>query len=131
MDDIEFAGKLIRQARERMGLSQIQLADELDVDVRTVKRLEEGIGNHSAELFIKCVVLLHMSADICIYAPHDETGLKMHSLYLDMLELPVEQIDRVYKSARLKREWMDSHPDIDSWEKYVRYSDELNSRKKN
>ena len=46
------------------------------------------------------------------------------------MELPIEQIDRVYKSARLKREWMDSHPDIDSWEKYVRYSDNLNAGKK-
>lgn len=131
MNNLEFTGKIIQQARERMGLSQTQLADELDVDVRTVKRLEDGIGNHSAELFIKCVVLLHMSADICIYAPHDETGLKMHSLYLDMLGLSLEQIDRVYKSARLKREWMDAQPDIDTWEKYVCYSDNLNARKEN
>ena len=53
MNNLEFTGKIIQQARERMGLSQTQLADELDVDVRTVKRLEDGIGNHSAELFIQ------------------------------------------------------------------------------
>ena len=122
MNNIEFVGKIVQQTREYMGWSQLQLADELDVDVRTVRRLEDGIGNHSAELFLKCVVLLHVSADICIYAPHDETGIKMHQLYLQLLDLDPDQISRVYKAARSRREWLDEHPEIDTWEKYVEYS---------
>lgn len=125
MNDVEFTGKIIRQSREYKGWSQLQLADELNVDIRTVKRLEDGIGNHSTELFIKCVVLLNMSADICIYAPHDETGLKMHSLYLQLLDLSPDQIAQVCKSARHKREWADEYPEINSWEKYVEYSNEI------
>lgn len=37
MNDFEYFGKLVEQAREEKGWSQQRLADEVDVDVRTVK----------------------------------------------------------------------------------------------
>ena len=120
MNDIEFVGAIIREAREAKAWSQQQLADELEVDVRTVKKLEDGIGNLSTELFLKCVITLRLSADICIYAPHDETGLLMHRLFQQLLQLTPEQIDRVYKAARYIREWNDDHNDIDSWKYYMK-----------
>ena len=66
----------------------------LDVDIRTVRRLEDGTSKHGTEIFLKCVVTLRLSADICIYAPRDETGLLMHRLYQEMLQLTPEQIER-------------------------------------
>ena len=124
MDDLEFTGRVIREAREAKGWTQLQLADELDVDVRTVRRLEEGKTRSSSTLFFRCVYVLTLSADICIYAPRDETGLRMHRIFQDLLTLTPEQIDRVYKSARMIREWHDEHPDIVTWEDYIAYMDE-------
>ena len=42
MNDFEFTGRIIKEAREARGWTQLQLADALDVDIRTVRRLEDG-----------------------------------------------------------------------------------------
>ena len=38
MNDFEFTGRIIKEAREAKGWTQLQLADALDVDIRTVRR---------------------------------------------------------------------------------------------
>lgn len=121
MNDFEFTGRIIKEAREAKGWTQLQLADALDVDIRTVRRLEDGTSKHGTEIFLKCVVTLRLSADICVYAPRNETGLLMHRLYQEMLQLTSEQIEQVYKSAHHIREWYDQHPEIETWEDYIRY----------
>ena len=40
----EWAGLLFKQAREDLGYSQQFVADELEIDIRTIKRLEAGNG---------------------------------------------------------------------------------------
>ena len=130
MNDMEFTGRVIREAREAKGWTQLQLADELDVDVRTVKRLEEGKTKSSSILFFRCVYVLTLSADICIYAPRDDTGLSMHRIFQELLTLTPEQIDRVYRSARMIRKWHDDHPDIVTWEDYIDYMEEAENTPK-
>ena len=44
----EWAGLLFKQAREDLGYSQQFVADELEIDIRTIKRLEAGNGNPDA-----------------------------------------------------------------------------------
>ena len=94
MNDFEFTGRIIKEAREAKGWTQLQLADALDVDIRTVRRLEDGTSKHGTEIFLKCVVTLRLSADICVYAPRDEAGLLMHRIYQEMLQLTPEQKNR-------------------------------------
>ena len=36
-------------------------------------------------------------------------------------QLTPEQIEQVYKSAHHIREWYDQHPEIETWEDYIRY----------
>ena len=48
-------------------------------------------------------------------------SLLMHRPYQEMLQLTPEQIERVYKSAHHIREWYDQHPEIETWEDYIRY----------
>ena len=38
----EFAGLLVKQAREEKQWDQQYLADELDIDIRTLKKIEAG-----------------------------------------------------------------------------------------
>ena len=43
--------RIIKEAREAKGWTQLQLADALDVDVRTVRRLEDETSKHGTEIF--------------------------------------------------------------------------------
>ena len=43
----EFAGLLVKQAREEKQWDQQYLADELDIDIRTLKKIEAGKSDHS------------------------------------------------------------------------------------
>ena len=38
----EWTGQLVRQAREERGYSQQYVADEVEIDIRTLKKIEEG-----------------------------------------------------------------------------------------
>lgn len=42
----EFAGLLVKQAREEKQWDQQYLADELDIDIRTLKKIEAGKIRH-------------------------------------------------------------------------------------
>jgi ribosome-binding protein aMBF1 (putative translation factor) len=66
MNDFEYFGKLVEQAREEKGWSQQRLADEVDVDVRTVKKLESGTGNPPMEVVLKYIFLLNISPAMCL-----------------------------------------------------------------
>ena len=74
MNDFEFTGRIIKEAREARGWTQLQLADALDVDIRTVRRLEDGTSKHGTEIFLKCVVTLRLSIRISITRPVMRTG---------------------------------------------------------
>ncbi len=41
----EFCGLLVKQAREEKSWTQQDLADEVDMDVRTIKKIEEGTAS--------------------------------------------------------------------------------------
>ena len=57
----EWAGLLFKQAREDLGYSQQFVADELEIDIRTIKRLEAGNGNPDFRTLCNLFHLLHVS----------------------------------------------------------------------
>ena len=46
----QFLGLLAKQAREEKEWDQEYLADELDIDIRTVRKIESGQGNIAYDL---------------------------------------------------------------------------------
>ena len=42
MNDLEFTGCIVKQAREDMGWSQEQLAEMLGIDLETMRKYEAG-----------------------------------------------------------------------------------------
>ena len=83
----EWAGLLFKQAREDLGYSQQFVADELEIDIRTIKRLEAGNGNPDFRTLCNLFHLLHVSPDILFHAEQTETGLEMDRVFGNSLNL--------------------------------------------
>ena len=53
----EWTGQLVMQAREEQGYSQQYVADEVEIDLRTLKKIEEG---KSEPEYITIYKLIHL-----------------------------------------------------------------------
>ena len=56
-------GDRIREARKKVGLTQDQLSEKLDVSLAYISEIERGLKMPSMQLFIKLVEILDVSAD--------------------------------------------------------------------
>ena len=63
----EFAGLLVKQAREEKQWDQQYLADELDIDIRTLKKIEAGKSDISFDTLSSLIHLLEISPKILFY----------------------------------------------------------------
>ncbi len=69
-------GKQLRKLRQQSGLSQKELAVQLDVSIRTVKNWEGDISNPNLECFCLLLKLFHSSADELLgFSSHDYISL--------------------------------------------------------
>lgn len=59
-----FLGLLVKQAREENEWDQQYLADELDIDIRTLRKIEAGKSNIGYNLLIKIIHTLNISSQI-------------------------------------------------------------------
>ena len=56
-------GDRIKESRKKLGLTQEQLAEKIDVSLTYVSELERGLKMPSMQLFIKLIEVLDASAD--------------------------------------------------------------------
>jgi transcriptional regulator with XRE-family HTH domain len=56
-------GSRIKSLREKLSMTQQILAGHLDVDVRTVQRIEKGEQNFSIDILFKIMETLEVSAE--------------------------------------------------------------------
>ena len=56
-------GDRVREARKKLGLTQDQLSERLDVTLTYVSEIERGLKMPSMPLFIKMIEILNVSAD--------------------------------------------------------------------
>ena len=85
-------GDRIREARKKLGLTQEQFAEKLDVSVTYVSELERGLKMPSMQLFINLVETLDVSADHLL-----QDSVSARRVYGD------PQIDRKLKSLTPKQ----------------------------
>ena len=105
----------IKQARDEKEWNQQYLADELDIDIRTLRKIEDGKSNIGYYLLIKIVHTLNISSQILCYIDDEEKGLKMDRVYRQLLQFPLEDIAMIAKSAYHVRNWLDNNnPDSDT-----------------
>lgn len=105
----EFAGLLFKQAREEKGWDQQYLADEINVDVRTIRKIEAGKSDIQFDILSALIQTLKVSPQILFYADQTEKGIKMDRIYRELLQLPVKDIYMVTESAIRVRKWLDKH----------------------
>lgn len=109
----QFLGLLVKQAREEKEWDQEYLADELGVDIRTVRKIESGQSNVAYDLLTEIIHALEICPQILFYVDEAEKGMKMDRLYRELLQLPLEDIKMVAESAYKVRQWLDNQ-DADS-----------------
>lgn len=103
--------QLVRQAREERGYSQQYVADEIEIDVRTLKKIEEGKSDPDYRTIYKLIRLLYISPKIMFFAEQSLTGLEMDSEYRRLLRFTPDQIAMITESALHARTWYENHPD--------------------
>lgn len=104
----QFLGLLVKQAREEKGWDQEYLADELGIDIRTVRKIESGQSNVAYDLLSKIIHTLEICPQILFYVDEADKGMKMDRLYRELLRLPLEDIKMVAESAYKGRRWLDN-----------------------
>lgn len=60
---LEKVGSRIKQARKKAHLSQVQLAEKLNISVSHMSDIETGSTNFSIEIFMRITEVLQVSAD--------------------------------------------------------------------
>ncbi len=106
-----WTGQLVRQAREERGYSQQYVADEIEIDVRTLKKIEEGKTDPDYRTIYKLIRLLYISPKIMFYAEQSSTGVAMDSEYRRLMRFTTDQIAMITESALHARTWYENHPD--------------------
>lgn len=61
--DISLLGKGLRRSRKRLGLTQEQLAELLDVSAHYIYELEQGLKLPSLPMLVSAAEILHVSID--------------------------------------------------------------------
>ena len=107
----EFAGLLVKQAREEKQWDQQYLADELDIDVRTLKKIEAGKSDISFDTLSSLIHLLEISPKILFYADRTETGVEMDKIFRQLMRFSPDNIQMICDSAHYIRAWKDANGD--------------------
>ena len=81
----EYAGLLVKQAREEKQWDQQYLADELDIDIRTLKKIEAGKSDIPFDILSNLIHLLEISPKILFYAERTETGVEMDKIFRQLM----------------------------------------------
>ena len=108
---LEFAGLLVKQAREEKQWDQQYLADELDIDIRTLKKIEAGKSDMPFDTLSKLIHLLEISPKILFYAERTDTGVEMDRMFRQLMRFSPEEIQMIYESAHYIRTWKDTNGD--------------------
>lgn len=89
-------GVTLKELRQRMGLTQKQLADRLWISKATVSYYEQSLRSPSPEILVKIARVFHVSTDYLL-------GLEDKKQVLDVTDLPDEDIEFLKNAIELLR----------------------------
>jgi DNA-binding XRE family transcriptional regulator len=129
MNDFEYFGKLVEQAREEKAWSQQRLADEVDVDVRTVKKLESGTGNPPMEVVLKYHLFLEYFSRYAVNHDPCEAGLKLDHIYRELISFLRNNLNCLATAHyTCCGDGMTTIQDVETFEDYCRVVGEINAQ---
>lgn len=103
MDTVQRIGARIRIARQKMGLSQPQLAERANLSTQSVSALENGRAKMSIESFVNIIKVLNVSADDLLgVGPMDRDSriVELEDLLLDCTPKEAEAILKMGKQLK-------------------------------
>lgn len=91
-------GRRIKEARQKAGFSQSELAEAIDVTVSTISTIERGVRAPSLEVLVNILETLGTSADLVLQDVL-ECGFKIRETELDdkLRNLPPEERERIFR----------------------------------
>ena len=107
----EFMGLIVKQAREEKGWTQQYLADEIEMDIRTLRKIESGQSSLDFDNLVKLIYLLDISPNVLFHSELSDVGLEMDKLFRQLLKLDYENLKVLCDSALYIRKWHDENPD--------------------
>lgn len=73
-------GDMIRECREKMNITQEEMAERVQVNLTHYGNIERGINNPSLPLFFKIAKEVNLSVDSYLYSGQDNTANKITRL---------------------------------------------------
>lgn len=91
-------GRRIKEARQKVGFSQSELAEAINVTVSTISTIERGVRAPSLEVLVNILETLGTSADLVLQDVL-ECGFKIRETELDdkLQNLPREERERIFR----------------------------------
>ena len=104
-DFIVELGTRIRIARNRVGLTQSQLAELIDVSTNHISALERGIYEMKVELFARLVRVLGVDAEYLLFVGTEEVSTELERAFI--MAKRVHEEDKMAKYILAGVELMD------------------------
>jgi len=104
-----YLGLLVKQARIEKGLTEQELADDLDMDIRTIQNIESGFSNPYFSTIKELIMRLDISPTIMFEMPRTDEGLKMDQIFRQLLALEYPHLEKLCNSAMHVRRWYDKN----------------------
>lgn len=104
-DFIVELGTRIRIARNRVGLTQSQLAELIDVSTNHISALERGIYEMKVELFARLVKVLGVDAEYLLFGGTEEVSTELERAFI--MAKRVHEEDKMAKYILAGVELMD------------------------
>ena len=95
-------GDRLKQARINKGITQEKLAEDLEVSVPYVSRIERGSTNINLKRLSEMCALLDVSEGEILSGAASESSSYLNTAFSDLLKnCPAEKIDLIYKIAKV------------------------------
>lgn len=84
-------GDVIKRARGKLGRTQNEIANAIEVDVRTVLNIENYRGNPKFEVLLPLIRTLQIDANEVFYPEQQQKPSEFHKLYAIVSECSAEE----------------------------------------
>lgn len=93
-------GVAVKKARLELGLTQLQVATRIGVDVRTIINIENFKGNPKMEVLYPLVRTLHIEPGEIFYADMRQDSPALHQLQLLLADCTAEEAEFLHSVCK-------------------------------
>ena len=99
--DNKLIGEKIKARRQKLGLTQEQLAEQCEISVSFIAHIERGTKSLSLDTAVKISNAMHISLDYLLFNSANDYHLVLSALDSELANYSQEQIDRFLKIVKI------------------------------